>query len=122
PASAGRHRVEHTVRCRREKQVEPNSLTHARRALEREHRYARVQGGEEERVSKAAMSEDAIVRDAEPEANRIEVGNNGAGCTEDPESRRLCWSTKRRADRESGDGVRERRRHAQVQRVKASLP
>ncbi len=56
-------------------------------------------------MSKAAMSPEVTVADAETEANDVQVGNDRAERSGDPDALRGTWPVKACADTEGGYGV-----------------
>jgi hypothetical protein len=108
PSSSGRHCIEHAVRRRGEKEIEPHQSSLARAVSpEREQADAREQRGEDEGMRESTMPEHAVVRDADPVADDIQIRNCRTGGAEQPKPGGPQGPRKGGSDRESRDRVRE---------------
>ena len=105
------HRVEHTVRGSRDEHEEPQHAAPAGAGQAPRHQRGQ-RGGEGDRVRDAAMAEHVAPGNAEPAADHVEVGDDGARRAGKPEPRGRARPPEQRAERGAGHRMREHRRHA----------
>src|SRR5687768_17322584 len=112
--TAAGHRVEHAVRRRREKEIRPDarSFSVKRGVAERQESSPGEQRREDQRMREPAVAEHALVRNAEPVADAVDIREGRERRPENPVANRRPSGPERGAYGEPGDRVCERRRHA----------